>query len=59
MTPEQERKFEKKAERHFKSQRELPEGRDFRWNSQRDFEAEKKYRENFDLAFPNAPGAGM
>ena len=59
MTPEQERQFEKKAEQHFKGQRELPNGRDFRWNSQRDFEAEKRYRQNFDAVFPNSPGFGF
>lgn len=59
MTPQQEAIFEKKAEQHFKGQRELPLGRDFRWNSVRDPEAERKYRQNFDSVFPNSPGAGI
>lgn len=59
MTPQQEAAFEKKAERHFKSQRELPNGRDFRWNMTIDPTSEKKYRKNFDTIFPNAPGVGM
>lgn len=61
MTPAEEKAFEKKAEKHFKGQRELPVGRDFRWN-QPHWHAnagDKKYRENFDAIFPNAPGAGI
>jgi hypothetical protein len=59
MTPQQEAKFEKQADKHFKSQRELPNGRDFRWNMQRDPESEHNYRNNFDNVFPKAPGAGI
>lgn len=52
--------FEKKAERHFKSHRELPSGRNFTcWNRDKDVEADRKYRENFDSIFPNSPGAGI
>jgi len=51
--------FKKKSERHFRSQRELPCGRDFRWNSERQPAADKKYADNFDGIFPNAPGVGM
>lgn len=59
MTRQEEIAFEKKAEKHFRSQRELPNGRDFRWNSEKDPEAERKYRKNFDSIFPNSPGAGI
>lgn len=51
--------FVQKREKHFKSQRELPNGRDFRWNMQRDFDAETLYRKNFDRIFPDAPGNGV
>lgn len=59
MTPEQEKAFETRAEKHFKGQRELPNGRDFRWNMTISKEQEEKYRINFDKIFPGAPGAGM
>lgn len=59
MTPYQEAVFEKKAADYFKSQRELPKGRDFRWNSEKDPVADNKYRSNFDNVFPNAPGCGF
>lgn len=59
MTPEQEKKFDKFEQSYFKSQRELPNGRDFRWNMQIDPVSEHSYRENFDTIFPNAPGAGF
>mgnify|MGYP001556254212 CR=1 FL=1 len=67
MTPAEEKAFEKKAERHFKSQREIPNGRDYRWNSYRFSQhemdngktADENFRDNFDSVFPNAPGAGI
>ena len=61
MTPEQERRFEAKAEKHFKGQRELPPGRDFRWNQPHHLATagDAQYRKNFDSIFPNAPGAGL
>lgn len=60
MTPQEEAVFEKKAERHFKGQRELPKGRNFRfWEHEKDIEADRKYRENFDKVFPSAPGNGI
>jgi len=60
MTPQQEAAFEKKAEKHFKGQRELPNGRNFRfWNHDKDTKADKQYRKNFDKVFPNSPGAGI
>lgn len=54
--------FERKSEKHFRSERELPPGRDFRWNKDTGSwaaEAEDKYRANFDNIFPNAPGVGI
>ena len=61
MTAAQEKAFEKKAENHFKSQRELLLGRDFRWNKPHWHckQDDQKFRENFDKIFPNAPGAGF
>lgn len=61
MTKAQEAVFEKKAEQHFKGHRELPNNRDFRWNQPHHYAiaGDKKFRENFDNIFPNAPGAGI
>jgi len=60
LTAAQEAAFEKKAEKHFQSHRELPNGRNFTcWNRDKDVEADRRYRENFDAIFPNAPGAGF
>lgn len=61
MTLQEEAAFEAKADKHFRSQRELPNGRDFRWNTFRNITREDRdnYRRNFDLVFPNAPGAGL
>jgi len=59
VTPEQERKHAKYEEKFFKSHRELPTGRDFRWNMQIDPKADDVYRKNFDSIFPSAPGAGL
>lgn len=57
----EDREFDRKAEAEFRSHRGLKDGRNFLWNvfrwqtkSSRD-----KYRENFDLAFPDSPGAGL
>jgi hypothetical protein len=55
----QEAAFDRKAEKHFKSQRELLSGRDFRWNQEKDNDGEKRYRDNFDNIFPSAPCAGF
>lgn len=58
MTPQQEAAFEAKAERHFKSHPELPNGRNvWAWNRQHQPEADKKFKENFSKIFPNSPGA--
>jgi hypothetical protein len=53
--------WEAKIEKEFRSQRELPNGRNFRyWNHEKDpAPADKKYRRNFDATFPDAPGAGI
>ena len=64
MTAAQEKAFDKRAEKHFSRQRELPKGRDFRWNTYRfelyGNEGERpvdKVRENFDKTFPGSPGS--
>lgn len=60
MTPQQEAAFERKAEKHFRSHRELPVGRNFwAWNRDKDNAADEKFRENFDSIFPDAPGKGI
>ena len=59
MTRQEEIAFEKKAERHFKSHRELPNGRDYRFNKTYSKEEDRKFKANFDAIFPNSPGAGM
>lgn len=59
MTAAQEAAFDKRVDKHFQSHRELPNGRNFRWNSEKDPEADRKYRNNFDSIFPNSPGAGI
>lgn len=52
MTPAQEAAFEAKAEKHFRSHRELPSGRNFRcWNRDKDVEGDRRYRENYDRIF--------
>ena len=61
MTAEEEAKFDKWAENSFRSQRELPNKRNFLWDTFR-FRTKKdidSYRRNFDLVFPHAPGAGI
>jgi len=61
MTRAEEFATEKKIEDSFKSQRELPFGRDYRWNSQRFISSDdrRNFRRNMDAIFPNAPGAGL
>ena len=53
--------FDAKAEKSFRSHRELPTGRDYRWNNFCHItDAERaSYRDNFDNIFPKAPGAGV
>lgn len=51
--------WEQKADKWFKSHRELPTGRDFRWNMKIDKRSERKFRKNFDQIFPDAPGVGI
>lgn len=49
MTPAQEAAFEAKAEQHFKGQRELANGRNFRcWNRTESQEDRQRYSENYD-----------
>ena len=61
MTRNEEMIFEKKAEKEFKGQRPLQNGRDFRWNKPHWHikEEDKSFRANFDRIFPNSPGAGL
>lgn len=60
MTPAQEAAFERKAEKHFKSHRPPPLGRNpIIWEQNHQPDADKKFRKNFDLVFPDAPGAGI
>ena len=60
MTPQEEAQFEKKAEKHFASHRELRDGKNFRmWNREKDPVGNENYRKNYDATFPNAPGAGF
>lgn len=55
-----ERAEDRKFEKHFKSHRGLPNGRNFRWwNADQSPEADRKFRDNFDRIFPNAPGSGL
>lgn len=61
MNAYEEAKFDKWADDQFRKQRETPNGRNFLWNTFRfkdQFDI-RKYRENMDKIFPNAPGAGM
>lgn len=49
MTPAQEVAFNQKVEKHFRGQRELPDGRDFRCFNRTETEADRqKYRDNYD-----------
>jgi len=59
MTEAEENVFEAKAEKHFRSHRELPNGRDYRFNHVHTKGEDKKFKENFDAIFPNAPGNGI
>lgn len=59
MTPQEEARFEAKAEQHFKSHPELPNGRDFRFNHEYNKDEDNRYKANFDTIFPNSPGAGI
>jgi len=56
-----EAKLDAKIERHFRlTHRGVPNGRNFRtWNHEYHPEEDRRYRENFDAIFPNAPGAGI
>ena len=59
MSRQQEAKFKNDSEKHFKSHRELPWGRDFRFNKTADPVADQKFRSNFDRVFKNSPGVGI
>ncbi|WP_027178776.1 hypothetical protein [Maridesulfovibrio bastinii] len=50
MTPSQERAFDAKVEKHFRSHRELPPGRNFRcWNRTESDEDRENFSRNYDL----------
>jgi hypothetical protein len=52
MTPQQEAVFEAKAEKHFRSHRELPVGRNFRcWNRNADPIGDANFRKHYDEIF--------
>ena len=57
MYAHEEAAFERKAEKHFRSQRELLPGRDFRWNVFRFRDEDDGFRSRFDETFPAAPGS--
>ncbi len=48
-----------KIEKHFKSHPELPNGRDYRFNRERDPVGDKNFRNNFDNIFKSSPGYGF
>ncbi len=59
-TAQGEAAFDRAAERHFRSHRELPNGKNFTcWNHTVMPGELIKYKQNFDTIFPNAPGAGF
>ena len=59
MTAAQEKAFDAKVEKHFRSHRELPAGRNFTcWNREKNVAGDTEYRQNFDSIFPNSPGSG-
>jgi hypothetical protein len=56
MTPQQEAAFDAKVEKHFRSHRELPNGRNFRcWNREANPEGDKLFRENYEQIDWNTP----
>ena len=61
MTPYEEAVLDKKIDKHFESQRELPLGRDYLWNRYRYITKKDKdnFRKNFDQTFKDSPGAGI
>lgn len=49
MSPAQEQAFERRAEKHFRGQRELRNGRNFRfWNRTETEEDRRRFRSNYD-----------
>lgn len=57
MTPREEFEFERKAERELRGHRELPPGRDFRFNCFRFRDEDDDFRKRFDATFPGSPGS--
>lgn len=56
-----EAEFERKAERYFAGQREIPRGRNFLWNTMRyhDGSVKDSYAIGMCRTFPDAPGSRM
>ena len=55
-----EKAEDRQFEKHFKSHRGVPDGRNFRWwNADKSLTADINYRNNFDDIFPNSPGSGV
>lgn len=64
LSKSEERRFDIQTEKHFRSQRETPKGRDYRWNTYRhdDFKCDGKtaaqnFDNNFNDTFPASPGS--
>lgn len=55
MDAHQEAEFERKAEKMLRGQREIPPGRDYRWNTFRFQQSGAEIDRRFDETFPNAP----
>ena len=57
MSAVEEKAFDLKAEKHFRSHRELPPGRNFRcWNREKDVQGDEAYRQNYDkINWNNSP----
>ena len=59
-TPETKKAINDKMEKHFRSHRDTPDGKNFVfWNKKPSKKEEASYRKGFDSIFPNAPGAGV
>lgn len=57
VTPADEARLERKIEKHFNGQRELPSGRDFRWNDFRFRADPADMDERWEKTFPGSPGS--
>lgn len=64
MTAAEEKTFDAKAENHFRRQREIPKGRDYRWDTYRFDQVghrggrpRDRIDQNFHTVFPGSPGS--